>query len=341
MSNLFKSIAAVLILFIALEVGFRIAGFQVYEPAKTSMVSKPDQALYYHPKYGLGLNPGQYSVTVNGGLLYQTSHLADSTRITSRLNKNGRAQIHFYGCSFTYGMGVDDESTFPWIVQEACPYWHVKNYAGPGYSTLHGLIQLTDVIEEGVLPKVVVVGYTSYQDARNQLSGIQQKYWSESMVLDSTRGIETAHMPYVKKKGKQIEINYLPFSAMQKRWEFSRSSVVIYRLENAISNIMYGFTAKYELTELILSELNSTCVEHGMKLIVMALNKSESAIKLEKFCSMHHINFLDAAIDINDKRFNLLPFDLHPNEAAHKYYANRLINYMEAKDFCGPTEVQR
>jgi hypothetical protein len=333
MKRFFKYSFAAVVFMSLLEVALRMAGFQVHRVVETKVSSHPNGAMIYHPYYGLALNPGRYDVTINDGLHYVANHEMDSARSTGSAVDKGLPLVYFYGCSFTYGMGVNDWETFPSLLQQQYPEWQFKNYAVPGYSTVHGLLQLQSAIEKDKLPQLVVLGYTSYQDARNQLSGIQQKYWSESLPLVNLDGKQDAHLPYVRKKNAGFEIDYLPFSAMQRRWALSRHLVFINRFENAMSHLIYGFTDKYKLTEWIMNEMNVICKAHHIKFIVVALDRSESAYKMEYYCAENNIDFLDATIDIQDAHFNLQPFDSHPNQVAHAHYARRLNNYLKASEF--------
>ena len=306
----------------------RILGFGPHEIIKTEILSNPTKAFTFHPKLGLGLNPGTFEVTINEGLKYKATHLSDSTRITSlHVNRKG-PEIHYYGCSFTYGMGVDDQETYPFLVQNSFPMSYSQNFAAPAYGTVHGLLQLKENLKRGKKPDIAILGYTSYQDARNQLSGNQQKYWSESFFPDRPVDRMLARFPYAKIKGGNLLVEYLPLENFAKRSRLSKYSVVWFRMEIAISNIIYGIRDKHELTERIFEAIKTLCSKNAINLLIVNLDKSHSGKLLEKYCRSNNISFLDAAIDISDPKYNLQPYDSHPNAEAHKLYATEISNYL-------------
>ncbi|MCB0707060.1 MAG: hypothetical protein KDC34_17210 [Saprospiraceae bacterium] len=329
----------IILVFSISEVVMRLLGYLPHQPVYTDIVSSPPDAIIYDSNYGLGLNPGTYDITINRGLRYHATHLPDSTRLTSHNAQNGKPEIFILGCSFAYGMGVDDEKTFASLIQGDFPEMNVRNLAAPAYSTVHSYLQLKSQLERGHIPAVVVLAYTSYQDARNQLSGLQQKYWRESLIRGNHPGLEDARMPYVVKKDTGLEIRYLPLTDFSAWWKLSRYSAVVDGLEHIWSNFMYGFTDKYTLTEEVIGKIKNLCEQHQIRLVIMPLDKSQSAEKLKTFCLNQGIDFLDACIDIQDPYYNLEPYDSHPNEAAHLFYAERLKGYLEQhidKIQCGP-----
>jgi len=61
----------------------------------------------------------------------------------------------------------DDVTTFPWILQELLPAFHVVNLAQNGYGTLHSLLQMQTHRERVRDAALVVLVYGSYFDERN------------------------------------------------------------------------------------------------------------------------------------------------------------------------------
>jgi hypothetical protein len=327
MLNRLKKICCTsVIIFALVEAILRLAGYSGHVIVPTDIHSNPENSIVYNEQYGLSLNPGTYKVKINNGLEYKATHLEDSTRITKYSGSPNQSMIHIYGCSFSYGMGVDDEKCFPYLVQQSLVDKQVKNFAVPGYSTVHALMKLQNEINNQRIPDTVIIGYTSYQDARNQLSGIQQKYWSESLILKNENGFDTARLPYFSPKKDRFEIHYMPLNKLEKRWPLSKYSAMVNQLERTASNIFYGFKDKYLLTEFTIGEINKLCSDYDIDLFVLSLDKSESGAKLKLYCSKNDIGFIDASLDVYNDTYNLQPFDSHPNELAHSYYANWIID---------------
>lgn len=317
------SLLTLLILFLA-EGALRLLGFQVYEPVHTQVHSNPKNNLIPHANYGLALNPGSFTVHLNEHLQYQATHLIDSTRACGSKNE-GRKEIQVYGCSLTYGMGVNDKQTYPALLQEEFPDYRVKNFAVPGYGTVHSLLQLREQLRKGVRPEMVILGYASLHDARNMLTGIQQKYWAETLTTAVHAEIDHAKFPYAELDGHQLNIFTKSVKDFSRPWIISKYSVLCYRLEIAFSNIWYGFNDKYELTEKVVLEMYQACKQQGIPFLILGLDKSPSLVKLKSFAAARSIPLIDAGIDLYDPALNLQPHDAHPNAKAQQLYASQLI----------------
>ncbi len=75
------------------------------------------------------------------------THTADGRRITSPAQEekpDGRDQVVVVGDSLTYGYGLSDEETWPWLLQERLPCSRVLNYGAPGYGTYQCLLMLEE-----------------------------------------------------------------------------------------------------------------------------------------------------------------------------------------------------
>ncbi|NNE29377.1 MAG: hypothetical protein HKN16_07060 [Saprospiraceae bacterium] len=214
------------------------------------------------------------------------------------------------------------------MVQNSIPSISTKNYAAPAYGTVHSLLQLKANFEAGEIPEYAILGYTSYHEARNQLSGNQQKYWRESFFPGETLARNAARFPYAKEEGSELQIDFLSLKDFRTRSKLSSYSVLFNRFENAISNIIYGFTDKYRLTESILVEIQNLCSANGVSFLLVCLDASESCENLEEFCQDIDIQFLNASLDITDPTYNLLPYDSHPNSKAHKFYGELISSYL-------------
>ena len=182
--NIFPWIGSSLLAFFILEIVLRSFGFLPPSPVSTVVSSTPPHSLCPHPQLGFTLCPGSYRVSINNGPAYMATHGNDSTRVTGFSDFSIpliRKKLFFYGCSFTYGMGVDDQQTFPFLIQKKLQDWQVYNYGVPAYGTLQALLQLQSQIERGPIPQMAILNYSALHDSRNKLSIAQQKYWQEAL----------------------------------------------------------------------------------------------------------------------------------------------------------------
>lgn len=73
------------------------------------------------------------------------------------------------GCSFTFGHGLNDEDTWPWMLQEELPRYHVANVGCMGYGTDQALLAAErEVRRSPGKTHAVVLGFADFQIERNR-----------------------------------------------------------------------------------------------------------------------------------------------------------------------------
>lgn len=83
--------------------------------------------------------------------------------------------VVFLGCSFTFGLGVEDDETYPAILAREWPRYAVRNLAISGWGTTEALVLLRDAFEQSPAPTLALYGYSSLHLCRNYL----RKEWFE------------------------------------------------------------------------------------------------------------------------------------------------------------------
>ena len=164
--------ALILVLIVSLallEIGLRLVGFTPYRLPEFSMTSEPDWC-FGKDSLGITLKPGEYQVNLNNGLTYNATHTQIGTRTTGRNLADSLPKLFVFGCSYTYGQGVSDEHTYPYILQDVLDSISVVNYAHPGYGTLQAVLQLEKSVAKGDVPQTVVLGHAPFHEERNLLS---------------------------------------------------------------------------------------------------------------------------------------------------------------------------
>ena len=119
----------------------------------------------------------------------RSTHSPDGHRVTrSRPGRNRTAEesdLGGTGCSFTYGQSLNDEETYPWLLQEMMPGQRSSILALSGYSNVQSLIQLKRALTSGgKKPAVVVLAYASFHDERSSTLRSWRK-WKQSGLLSS------------------------------------------------------------------------------------------------------------------------------------------------------------
>lgn len=321
---------AILLLTTSLALGeglLRLIGLRPHTLKVPAIISQPAQALIPHPDLGLSLNPGNYQVQINQHLQYQCTHLLDSTRSTGS-TMTGEKKVFLLGCSFTYGMGVSDSLTFPYLLQKEFPNWQILNYGVPAYGSLQSLLQLQKQLESGRQPNLVVLNYASLHDSRNKLSPAQQKYWREAL-----NGVR--QLPYIAQvpRGEALDIQYLSVDEMKKRWKWSAHFALLHLLEQVSDHILDGFEDKHLISQKIILKISNLCRANHIPFFVTGISNDAVTEQMLTFCGEHQIPTLYFGVDMADKKYNLSPYDSHPNALAHQIYAEKLGDFLKGRSW--------
>jgi hypothetical protein len=102
-------------------------------------------------------------------------------------------RILIFGDSYVFGMGVNDEQTFPYLIQQRNPSSRVESRAVGGYSLVNTLIDLKQIGRDLTKNDIVIVGYGDYFDFRNVAApsrlrdyGDPSDNWNRQSVNDNS-----------------------------------------------------------------------------------------------------------------------------------------------------------
>ena len=93
-------------------------------------------------------------LTYDGEVIWDILYTTDqfSRRATPVPDSNQAEEfVLFFGCSYTFGLGVEDYETLPAVFGATVPHYRPYNYAFPGYGTQHMLTKL----RKGISPSEV------------------------------------------------------------------------------------------------------------------------------------------------------------------------------------------
>jgi hypothetical protein len=279
---------------------------RLYFITPTISVSPPGNFFKDHPLFGFANNTGAYSVTLttpkaDKPYVWTVTTNKDGYRITSnstRINHN-KPGIWIYGCSYTWGWAVNDQDTFPWLIQQRYPEYDVRNYAIGGYGNVHALLQLRDELSHGKKPLIAVFGYNSFHLPRNVAAPSRIK------EFQAIRDIGLLHHPMaLVDAGGKLEIKYIP--------------LVFVDMPDPDSNTMINVTRR------IFDEIYEICRCNNIEPI-LAFQTGDESDPIVRYCKERGFTIADISLDNTKPGFNNLPYDIHPNYKAHKVYAEKLI----------------
>lgn len=293
---------------------------------KTFSSHAPDSALGWVPAPSLSTTNSfsiprkklrlDYTVTTDdmGRRITASGDMVDTTKNTST--------ISFYGCSNTFGWGLDDDTTYPWLLQADHPDIRIHNYGVAGYSLYQMLLRMEQTIEQDK-PKIVILGFSPGLEAR---SVSDHQYLR---ILSEQGGTPPSCLSAERKGGKR-KLKRFPPEAY-KHLPFSDSSPLIKLIERALNRFKYAGRAKNDghrkTTEHLLLAMDNLCRKNDIVFHVQYLVANTG---YRRFLKQAGINWapgpvdLDLCDEVGTYTYRLSPFDGHPNIAANKAYAEAL-----------------
>ena len=308
---------------VAAELVARAAGLKpLHWNSNQPEVSPGGRLMRNDPKFGYVLLPGSFSVKWPTGYISHSTHSAEGRRITHPPRRSGeppkKNEIWLFGCSFTYGMSLNDNETYAWKLQEMFPDDEVVNFAVPGYGTYQSLMQFEEVLQKGNLPLIAVYAYASLHDERNTLLRKRQK----GMAMVNPFGYR---QPYVRldRKGEfthfMDDLKYRPFP-------LARQSALAHLIEERLDEFEDYSVHSGEVTRRLIQRFEELAGQNHVRFIVAGID-SDSAKTLRKLEAMR-IKTVDISVDLSTRENRNWPHDSHPNAAANRKYARKLLTFI-------------
>lgn len=261
---------------------------------------------YTHDEYGRRLIPDSLSINANRFLL-------------------------FVGGSYTYGDAINDDQTFPYLIQEKLDNYQAYNYGFSGYGTQNMLALLeSDRLENEIKEETGILVYTFLPQHVERVIG--------SMRVVNSWG---PNMPYY---------TYCEDSTICRKGNFTTGRPMlsrIYRLLGA-SNIFKLFKIslplkpnKYgiKLTFDLINRAKEKFLESypGSKFVVMLYpywttgkyaNCEADIVALLHAHGMETFDYREL-FDMSDTKYNLMPANAHPNAQANEKLSDNFVSSIQ------------
>lgn len=327
--RLFKmSLYYLIITFVCLELAFWVLGYRPYINQTYKIVSNPSGAFEGDSILGIKLNPGVFQITLNDSLTFKASHNESGNRITStnRIISDTVPKIHLFGCSFTYGYGVNDEQTFASLLQKANPGFQIVNHAVMGYGTIQAFIQIQKkvMINPG---DIVVINFASAHFDRN---GLSQKYRSdlkigfENSSDEAKKNMAFARFPFLNNK---FEIEYANWSDLYEHWFARKYLCSVNYLQSLYDKEADKKLALFDVTNYLIESIVKMVEQKKATLMIFCLDKNEQTVALKN--SLTNVQWDDANFNFQDTSLINHPYDAHPNAKGHQILFEKLNSYLK------------
>jgi hypothetical protein len=308
-----------LLIFPLTELGARILGETPYQTKPFTIVSSPSRCLVADSLLGISLSPGSFEIVMNKEHSYTATHFENGRRRVIRTNTTGADSIYLMGCSFTYGMGVDDHETFASLLQKHFPNVCFENFGVPGYGTVQSFLQLQKCIESGSRPKAVVLQLSHLHFSRNSMTAAFRhdlKIGFSNAIPEWRNEMKKAKFPYCKNP-PDSKIHYVSWDSLYDDWWGREYSAFINMMNNKSD---LAFNEKIEclkITQILIERMVSLCEMHGIEFYLTFLDESNRMGKIKDFCDQNKVNYVSVGLTHKDEKYTNLPYDNHPNALGH------------------------
>ena len=323
----------VLLMLPCTELALRILGYQPYHQQVFHIEAKPENCIIAHSTLGFALHPGDFEVTINEGLKYKVRHGEDSLRLTSHGvgEKDKQDSIYFFGCSYTYGMGISDSLTFPFIIQKNRSNSYIRNFGVPGYGTVQTYLQLKQLVDAGEIPSRIIINYADFHDDRNALTpayrrdlfmGFQGSHPSVKMAMNQ------ANIPFVQEAAGVCQLEFCKWAAIYESWKYRETFAFVNFLQDFSDYNNTQSIDKEKTSQYLFLEIKKICDFNNIQLLVTGITPSLNTKNRLSDLRKIGIETLDISVDLSLPKYTNAPFDDHPNARAHAFFAKKIIEYL-------------
>jgi hypothetical protein len=312
-----------------LEVFLRLTKEPPWQPDLVPFRVEPGGKLYEDDRtLGYRLKPGSFDVFLADGTRVRATHLEEHERAAAPATtiQRDRPEIWIFGCSYTYGWSVNDEETFPWLVQQALPGFHVRNLGVPGYNDVQCLLWMRQKIRDGFRPHRLVLAYASFHDERN--AGLRR--WQKTLIRPQDWGLGPQGQPKARLgPGGLLRISEKP----EKLWEIPgmRTLSIPHSIEKRWAKIEANAVPTVEISRRLIEEMAKEAQAAGGAFLLAGMEDDAKTRQMLEDWRQHGGISADLSVDLNQPGLRNFPHDSHPGPAAQRLFAAKLLSALEEK----------
>jgi hypothetical protein len=224
----------------------------------------------------------------------------------------GEKTLAVYGCSFTYGTALPFEETFCSVLQSLLPRWRVENYGTGGYSTAQNLIQLRRNSRWG---RADYVTFCYLPDHR--LRNVADISFRRKLMAKLPRTFPQRPYPRAAlARDGSLEFRYVNHP----RWDLEGIDLSDFEHDAYYLDLIAAS---------IFERAGQIVKRSGGHFFVTTLRGKIWPIPSRRLEDAG-IPILNASIE--GREYTCLPDDPHPNALANHFYAQRIRDYLVARE---------
>ena len=332
-------VSSVFIILFAAEFVFKLVesnGVGVVQKNDAGVYTGGDYLINYFTRTDIGsqAKPGIHSSVKsapNGEIIYSANYTIgdDGFRVTPNNRKSNAKKINFFGCSFTFGEGLNDDQTLPFFVAQQSQF-AVKNYGFHGYGTQQAYAILTSRRDTGGSINLYL---TSPWHAERAACVPTYVKGSPRYVLEEGVVKQQGYCGDGKGSEKSAETGYPVIEKM-----LGKSTV--YNLINRVVSKTTEQNKQLDLYVALIEKMDSLSKARGQEFVVgyikankkwfVGLNSNEAVVQRLKSKGIRVIDLTLAETyeDINSKYY-IHEIDKHPSSKANEERARVLLRALQ------------
>lgn len=319
-------LALVVIVAVGGEIVARLKGIRPYR-LETINIGKVEPAGTFfkaHPERGYTQLPGPFKITLTDGYQFTVTHDAHGMRIThppAAVDRPPKPEIWILGCSLTHGWSLNDEETYPWLVQQALPDYEVVNAGMMGYGTLQARLLFQEMLASRPKPAVVVLAYGTFHDFRNTFIRLRRK------AVAPYNRLGPIVQPYARLNGVG-DVDYFMAPVAYQEFPLMRYSALMHMIEMTYDTYEARSSHSDMVSRILVRNLALFCEKNEIRFVVAGIS-SDSGPMLA-FCQNCKIPAVNISVVLAEPANRNLPHDDHPSPAANRVYASKLTDYLRS-----------
>lgn len=322
--KLLISFVAVAVLILGVELTAHYTGFKYCAP---NFVCKPTAFIMPDTVLGWTLRPGTYDVsycvqqnTISFTALHTTNNCRYTT--TNDVNNLAKKHINIYGGSVVYGLGVNDSSSFPFLVQQKMPDVVVRNKGVSAYSVLQMYLRFKKDIESGEKISDAVFVYQTELDERN----VEGKRWEKALTgATEVKSDGVCFVPFLKEDKDTFLLYKKADRDLFRGIRGTNKSFILKLFENAWLSIITGKNVGRKASVYIMRQIHDLAQANGINTTIFMLSNCDTE-EMQHNCDSIGLYNTSLIVDFDENSKWMIPHDGHLSELGNKWVADSLAS---------------
>jgi hypothetical protein len=140
--------------------------------------------------------------------------------------------------------------------------------------------------------------------------------------------MQKSKVPFLTKKSGEYMVDFCSWEDLYDHWKYRETFALVNFFQDWSDHNQMRLIDKEAYTRHLFSMIKDLCEQEKTRLIVTGITPSEETKHLLKDLNDQGIEILDISVDLSSDQYRNAPFDDHPNELAHAFFAKKITAYL-------------